>query len=86
MKIAYMILAAVVVIGLGGFLIHGYGAAKFEAGYAKRAEEQSRVSNEAAKEAISIRDKVENDNRKKKDDGITAELRSSGWLRAKNDR
>ncbi len=86
MQIAYAIIAALVLMGLGGFLIKQYGSAKLDVGALECKAEQADTAAVSALDAVSKREGTENANRKKKDDTITAELRAAGWLRDRQDR
>lgn len=80
-KYFIMMIAAGVLITLGGFLIWRYGEAKDEAGYIRGISEANVAASKASSEAARDLEKEQNETAKIKDADIDAELISLGVMR-----
>lgn len=85
-KYLIMILAAGVMIALGGFLIMRYGSAQFDAGYNKAQSEYNIAAAAAGNEAARNLERIDHETRQMDETAIDADLRSLGIMREPHDR
>jgi len=80
------IIAALVIYGLGGFLITRYGQARYDAGYLAAGKEQADAQDQADADARKDFDNVSRETNALDDAGVDRELRALGIMRQPEDR
>jgi hypothetical protein len=83
---AIVIITALVIAGLGGFLIKQYGKARYDAGYSKARIDQAVAQLEAEAKARKDFDNVSHETNGLDDAAVDLQLRALGIVRQPEDR
>lgn len=80
------VVAAVVILGLGGFLLTRYGQARYDAGYSAAGKDQADAQDTADADAKKDIENAERETNNLDDPGVDRELRGLGIMRQPTDR
>jgi len=84
-KYIIILVAAIVLIALGGYLLRQYGAAQYDAGYAQAELDSANAATKAGNTAARKLEDIKKDVKKMSTSDIDNELRDLGIMRSNKD-